>query len=76
PGATTGIPMRCAYLADTDPAAYLTETVYVQAMIGLLRVQPPAYRPGQVRLVSLNGRKVLSIWYAAPSPLGLISPSQ
>ncbi|HYK31942.1 MAG TPA: hypothetical protein VEV63_08270 [Streptosporangiaceae bacterium] len=76
PGATTGIPMRCAYLAVTDPAAYLTEPVYVQAMIGLLRVQPPAYRPGQVRLVSLDGRKVLSIWYAAPSPLGVISPSQ
>jgi hypothetical protein len=76
PGASTGIPMRCAYLADTDAAAYLTEPVYVQAMMALLRVQPAAYRPLHVRLVRLDGRKVLSIYYPAPSPLGLISPGQ
>lgn len=75
PGTSAGVPMRTAYLAETDPAAYLTQTVYVQAMIGLLRAQPPAYRPVNIGLVRLDGRKVLSIWYPAPSPLGLVSPS-
>lgn len=72
-GTSQGIPMRTAYLAEYDPAAYLTESVYVQAMIDLLRAQSPAYRPAHFGIVRLAGRKVFSIWFPAPSPLGLIS---
>lgn len=72
-GASPGIPMRAAYLADYDPAAYLTEAVYVQEMMYLLRAQPLAYRPVHFGMVWLAGRRVLSIWFPAPSPLGLIS---
>ncbi|HWF79609.1 MAG TPA: hypothetical protein VN695_03430 [Streptosporangiaceae bacterium] len=72
PGTSAGVPMRCAYLSEQDPAAYLTKAVYVQAMISLLRAQPPTYRPVHIGLVRLAGRSVLSIWYPAPSPLGLV----
>lgn len=72
-GTSQGIPMRTAYLAEYDPAAYLTESVYVQAMTDLLRAQSPAYRPVHFGTVRLAGRKVFSIWFPAPSPLGLIS---
>jgi hypothetical protein len=72
PGTSAGVPMRTAFLADSDPAAYLTEPVYVQAMLGLLHGQPPAYRPVNAGILRLAGRKVLSIWFTAPSPIGLI----
>lgn len=72
-GTSQGIPMRTAYLAEYDPAAYLTESVYIQAMTDLLRAQSPAYRPAHFGIVKLAGRKVFSIWFPAPSPLGLIS---
>lgn len=72
-GTSQGIPMRTAYLAEYDPAAYLTESVYVQAMMDLLRAQSPLYRPVHFGTVRLAGRKVFSIWFPAPSPLGLIS---
>lgn len=75
-GTSPGIPMRTAYLADYDPAAYLTEAAYVQEMTDMLRALPPAYRPVNFGIVLLAGRKVLSIWFPAPSPLGLISAAR
>lgn len=73
PGTSQGIPMRTAYLADYDPAAQVTEAVYVQEIADVLRALPTAYRPVNFGTVWLAGRKVLSIWFPAPSPLGLIS---
>lgn len=73
PGTSAGVPLRTAYLSSADPVAFLARAAYTQAIIGLLRVQPPADRPAHFGLVRLAGRRVLSIWFAAPSPLGLIS---
>ncbi len=75
-GTTLGIPLRTAYFAATDPAGYLSQAAYSQALISVLHIQPPAYRPVQVATVRLGGRPALRVEYPAPSPLGLISPNQ
>ncbi len=75
PGASAGIPLRFAELAETVPAAHLASSKYVQSVLALLRAQPPAYRPAHTETVVLaRGLTVLRIEFAAPTPLGLFSP--
>jgi hypothetical protein len=76
PGASADIPLRTAELAANDPAAYLPELVYLQAVTGLLRLQPAAYRPAHISTVRFAGRTALRIEFPAPSPLGLLSAYQ
>lgn len=75
-GTTIGIPLRTAYFATNDPAAYLSPATYAQAIISLLRIQPAAYRPAHVTVVRLAGQRALRVQFPAPSPLGLLSPGQ
>jgi len=75
-GASAGIPLRTADLAANDLAAYLPEPVYLQTMIGLLHLQPAAYRPVHIATVRFAGRRALRIEFPAPSPLGLLRAYQ
>ncbi len=72
-GADPGVPMRVAYLAESDAAANQSASAYLSAIEGALHSQSPPYVPmsiGSVRLPS--GQTVLQIEFAAPSPLGLL----
>lgn len=72
PGASPGLPLRFAYLADSDTAAHLAGSAYVKALIALVRSQIPPYVPLSLGMARLpGGQEVLRIEFAAPSPTGL-----
>jgi hypothetical protein len=66
PGASAGIPLRYADLAETAPAAAYAESVraHLSAMKAIIR---PAR---MVSLVLSGGQAVLRVEYTAPSPVG------
>jgi hypothetical protein len=66
PGASPGIPLRSAELAETGTAA-------VQQMLTFLHVQRPPYLPALIETIRLAGKPVLLIEFAAPTPLGLLA---
>ena len=71
------MPVRTAELAETTAGVNLTESEYVQAMEELLKAQPPRYRPVSISTVRTStGQQVLKIEFPAPSPLGLLNPTQ
>jgi hypothetical protein len=73
PGASAGIPLRFADLAETDAAARMVSSRYVRSMLALLGSQRLLYRPMTAMTVRLSGgQAVLRIEFAAPSPLGLL----
>ncbi len=77
PGASPGVPLREAELAETTAGVNLSESEYVQAMVTLLKAQPARYRPADISTVRAStGQKVLRIEFLAPSPLGLLNPTQ
>ncbi len=68
PGASQGVPLRFAYLADSDAASHLTGSAYLQTLIALVHAQIPPYVPLSVGAVRLpGGQQVLRIVFAAPS---------
>jgi hypothetical protein len=76
PGAAPGAPLRTVELAETNPAVKLDRPAYVKSMTDLLHAQPSRYRPVSVTTVSVAGVPALRVEFAAPSPLGLLSPTQ
>ncbi len=53
PGASPGVPLRFADLAETDPAARMRATAYLHALLSLAHAEVPPYVPlsvGSVRL--------------------------
>jgi hypothetical protein len=70
PGASPGIPFRCAYLAETDG----TTAAQVQRMSAFLRGRTGPYAAAHIQSVRLAGRNVLRIEFSAPSPRGLLGP--
>jgi hypothetical protein len=77
PGASPGVPARVAELAETTAGVNLTESEYVRAMVTLLKAQPARYRPASIEAVRTStGQKALRIEFLAPSPLGLLNPTQ
>lgn len=74
PGANPSVPLRFADLAVAKVAAHLTSAAYQRALITLAHSEVAPYVPlsvGPVRLA--DGRTVLRIEFAAPSPVGLTS---
>jgi hypothetical protein len=63
PGASPGIPLRSAELAETGTVA--------QQMLAFLQGQKPPYLPALIETIRPGGHPVLLIEFAAPSPLGL-----
>ena len=75
-GASPDVPLRSADLAETDAAAGMPSAKYIQALLTVLRAQPPPYLPASAQTVHLpGGLTVLRIEFTAPSPLGLLTGS-
>ncbi len=73
PGAAPGVPMRWAYLAESDPAGHDSGAAYVRSLIAFARDLRPPYVPLSLATARLpDGQSVLKIAFAAPSPLGLL----
>jgi hypothetical protein len=74
-GASAGVPLRFADLAQVDAASGLGRAAYLQSMLALLNVQPAPYRPLRTIVVRLaSGQMVIEIQFSAPNPLGLLNP--
>lgn len=72
PGVGTGSPLRAVYLAE---AGHATDAAYTRAVRALLRTENPPYRPTLIQAVRLSsGQRVIRVEFAAPSPIGLITP--
>jgi hypothetical protein len=72
-GADPGVPMRIAYLAESDAAAHLSGSAYLSTLEAVLHAQIPPYVPLSIGSVQLpGGQPVLEVEFAAPSPLGLL----
>jgi hypothetical protein len=65
PGASAGIPLRSAELSEGAGAAT------VQKWLAFLRMQKDPYLPAVMQTIRVDGKPVLFIEFAAPSPLGL-----
>ena len=68
PGASAAIPLRSVQLAPAGAAAHAVARL--RAMLSFLQAQQVPYLPTRAVLV---GQSALSVEYAAPSPLGLLS---
>lgn len=74
-GASPGVPLRYADLAENDKAAHMSAAAYVRSMLSTLTSVPAQYRPMRTETVKLSGGLVvLRIEFSAPSPLGVLAP--
>ena len=75
PGASPGIPLRSADLAQAGGTAGPSPAAQMRAMAAFLRAQQDPYAAAHIQTMQLaGGRYVLRIEFAAPSPLGLLGP--
>ena len=75
PGASPGIPLRSADLAQTGGTAGPNPAAQLRAMAVFLRAQRDPYLAAHIQTARrAGGRNVLRIEFAAPSPLGLLGP--
>ena len=75
PGASLVSPLRSADLAEASASPQVSNSIYIESMLAFLRglnAPYPAASVGQRRLA--GGLHVIHIEFAAPSPLGLVSP--
>jgi hypothetical protein len=72
PGASPGVPLRFADLAESVPAAHMGTAAYMRAAWALLSGADPRIRPARAVSGTLQGQAVLQIQFSAPSPLGTI----
>ena len=71
PGASAGVPFRLMTLGESDPAASVSASAYLQAMLRLLQAHASFPAFNHVGQTSLSGQKVVQVEYAAPSPLNV-----
>lgn len=75
PGASPGVPLRSADLAETGQTPRL-RAYYAQTFMSFLRGPAAPFRPDHIQSVQLSGgQAILRIEFAAPSPLGLVGPA-
>jgi hypothetical protein len=73
PGASPGIPLRSADLAETGSTAGPDGVTWVRSMVTFLRAQRDPYLAAHIQTMRLaSGQNILRIEFAAPSPLGLL----
>jgi hypothetical protein len=71
PGASAGMPLRAIEVAV--PARGAGSAAGLRSMLAFVRAQRPPYLPAQAAIVQgAGGSSVLSIEFAAPSPVGLL----
>jgi hypothetical protein len=73
PGASPGVPLRSADLAETVGPEGPSRAARVQSMLAFLRAQRPPYQAARATVRLASGAYVLRIEFAAPSPLGLLA---
>jgi hypothetical protein len=73
-GASPGIPLRYADLAETVRGVQLSPKAYAASLVRYLRELPAPYQPLRTETITLGRKPVLQIEYGAPSPLGLLGP--
>jgi hypothetical protein len=75
-GASAGVPLRYADLAENFPAAHLPTAAYVRSVLAILKSVPAPYSPAYARTVLIDGdQPVLRIEFTAPSPLTILGPA-
>jgi hypothetical protein len=75
PGGAADMPLRLAYLSESDQAAHVSRSAYVRSITSDLgKVPAPANSASTGTVVFPDGQTVLSIEFTAPSPLGLLGP--
>jgi hypothetical protein len=71
PGGDADMPLRVAYLAESDHAAHMTRSAYVRSIVSDLGRAPAPANSASTGPVALpDGQTVLSIEFTAPSLLG------
>jgi hypothetical protein len=76
PGASPGVPFRCADLAETVGSASPDPANQVQLMSAFVHRLGGFYNGARIRMVRLAGdQTAVQIGFMAPSPLGLLSSS-
>jgi hypothetical protein len=70
PGASPGVPLRLADLAESVPAAHMNKTAYARAAWALLSGIDARIRPARAVSGTHQGQPVLRVEFTAPSPLG------
>jgi hypothetical protein len=74
-GAVPAIPLRFAYLAESDQAAGTVSPRYLRALRASLRAVSTKFRPTSVVSVTLPGdQPALRVGFTAPTPLALFEP--
>lgn len=69
-GASPGVPLRFADLAENVPAAHLDTAAYVSAVWAVLSGADARIRPARAVLGPVQGQAILRVEFTAPSPLG------
>ena len=70
PGASPGVPLRFADLAESFPAAHMDAAAYMRAAWAVLNGADPRIRPARAVSGTVQGQAVLRVEFTAPSPLG------
>ena len=74
-GASAGVPLRFADLAETDQAARLAGAAYLRSVRADLSTVNARFRPARTAIVVLpGGQAVLRVEFTAPSPLAGSGP--
>ena len=72
PGAVAGVPLRSAVIAPRAAGSPAAGAAGLRSMLAFINAQRPPYLALHA---SLDGRSALTVEYAAPSPVGLLSGS-
>ena len=74
PGASLGVPLRFADLAENVPAARMDTAAYMRAAWAVLSGAAAPIRPARAVSGTLQHQAVLQVEFTAPSPLGKSGP--
>jgi hypothetical protein len=75
PGASAGIPLRCAEVTVTGGPAAADLAGQARVMSGYVHRLEGFYTGARIQAVQFGGRRVVQIGFTAPSPLGWVSTS-
>ena len=74
PGASPGVPLRFADLAESVPATHMDTAAYMRAAWAVLSGAAAPIRPARAVSGTLQHQVVLQVEFTAPSPLGKSGP--
>ena len=70
PGASPGVPLDFADLAESIPATHLDTAAYARAVWAVLNGTDARIRPERAISAPVQGQAILRVEFASPSPLG------